>query len=71
MSRKERFQALAGEQLQRLYSIARRLTGEDAEDAVQDALLKAFQSFDQLRACLSKGCRDEPRQQLRTKGLER
>jgi len=45
----ERFRALAREQLPRLYSIARRLVGEDAEDAVQDCLLKAFQRFQQLR----------------------
>jgi RNA polymerase sigma-70 factor (ECF subfamily) len=45
---KERFQVLAESQLPRLYTIARRLLGEDAEDAVQDALLKAFRSFDQL-----------------------
>jgi len=45
----ERFRRLAREQLPRLYSIARRLVGEDAEDAVQDCLLKAFQRFHQLR----------------------
>lgn len=44
------FRDLAGEQLPRLYSIARRLVGEDAEDAVQDCLLKAFQRYGQLRA---------------------
>jgi RNA polymerase sigma-70 factor (ECF subfamily) len=44
----ESFQRLAEEQLPRLYSIARRLAGDDAEDAVQDCLLKAFQRFDQL-----------------------
>lgn len=44
----ERFRALAGEQLPRLYRIARRIVGEDAEDAVQDTLLKAFQKIDQL-----------------------
>jgi RNA polymerase sigma-70 factor (ECF subfamily) len=45
----ESFQRLAEEQLPRLYSIARRLVGDDAEDAVQDCLLKAFQRFDQLQ----------------------
>jgi RNA polymerase sigma-70 factor (ECF subfamily) len=44
----ESFQRLAEEQLPRLYSFARRLVGDDAEDAVQDCLLKAFQRFDQL-----------------------
>jgi RNA polymerase sigma-70 factor (ECF subfamily) len=45
---KERFRVLAEEQLPRLYTIARRLVGEDAEDAVQDALLKAYRAFDRL-----------------------
>jgi len=44
----ESFRTLAREQLPRLYSVARRLIGEDAEDAVQDCLLKAFQRFGQL-----------------------
>lgn len=42
------FRDLAREQLPRLLSLARRLVGDDAEDAVQDCLLKAFQKFDQL-----------------------
>lgn len=42
------FQRLAREQLPRLYAIARRLVGDEAEDAVQDCLLKAFERFDQL-----------------------
>jgi RNA polymerase sigma-70 factor, ECF subfamily len=46
---KERFRALAEEQLPRLYTIARRLVGDEAEDAVQDALLKAYRSFDRLQ----------------------
>jgi RNA polymerase sigma-70 factor, ECF subfamily len=45
---KERFRLLAEEQLPRLYTIARRLVGDDAEDAVQDALLKAYRGFDKL-----------------------
>jgi len=45
---KETFRALAESQLPRLYTIARRLVGDDAEDAVQDALLKGFRSFDRL-----------------------
>jgi len=43
------FRDLAREQLPRLYSIARRLVGEDAEDAVQDCLLKAFERYGQLK----------------------
>ncbi|MDP9224881.1 MAG: sigma-70 family RNA polymerase sigma factor [Actinomycetota bacterium] len=45
---KERFRLLALDQLPRLYSIARRLAGNDAEDVVQECLLKAFTRFDQL-----------------------
>jgi RNA polymerase sigma-70 factor, ECF subfamily len=48
VDRAEIFRVLAREQLPRLYSIGRRLVGDDAEDAVQDCLLKAFQRFDQL-----------------------
>ena len=44
----EGFRRLARAELPRLYSIARRLVGEEAEDAVQDCMLKAFQRFDQL-----------------------
>lgn len=44
----EAFRALARTQLPRLVATARRLVGEDAEDAVQECLLKAFQRFDQL-----------------------
>lgn len=43
------FRDLARDQLPRLYSIARRLVGDDAEDAVQDCLLKAFQRYGQLK----------------------
>jgi RNA polymerase sigma-70 factor, ECF subfamily len=42
------FRDLAREQLPRLLSLAQRLVGEDAEDAVQDCLLKAYRRFDQL-----------------------
>ena len=62
---------LAAAQLPRLYAIARRLAGEDAEDAVQDALLKAYRSFDALEdeqaapawltAILVNSCRDRAR----------
>ncbi|WP_219632077.1 RNA polymerase sigma factor [Haloechinothrix aidingensis] len=44
----ERFRLLAREQLPRLYGIARKLVGSDAEDAVQDCLLKAFRNLGQL-----------------------
>jgi RNA polymerase sigma-70 factor (ECF subfamily) len=44
----ERFRELARAQLPRLYSLARRLVGDEAEDAVQDCLLKGFQRFHQL-----------------------
>jgi RNA polymerase sigma-70 factor (ECF subfamily) len=43
------FRELARAELPRLYSIARRLVGDEAEDAVQDCLLKAFQRRDQLK----------------------
>jgi RNA polymerase sigma-70 factor, ECF subfamily len=46
---KERFRVLADRQLPRLYTIARRLVGDDAEDAVQDALFKGFRAFDHLQ----------------------
>lgn len=45
---KERFRGLAESQLPRLYTIARRLVGDEAEDAVQDTLLKAFRAFEGL-----------------------
>lgn len=45
----EVFKALAAEQLPRLYSIARRIVDDEAEDVVQEALLKAFQKLGQLR----------------------
>ncbi len=67
---------LAEAQLPRLYTIARRLVGDDAEDAVQDALLKAYRSFDRLEhaaagpawltSILVNVCRDRGRAQART-----
>lgn len=42
------FQELAKRQLPALYSLARRLVGDEAEDLVQEALMRAFRSFDQL-----------------------
>jgi RNA polymerase sigma-70 factor, ECF subfamily len=48
VARVEAFRALAADQLPRLYSLARRLVGDEAEDAVQDCLLKAFRAWDRL-----------------------
>ena len=44
------FQAIAGEHLPGLFALARNLTDADAdaEDLVQEALLKAYRSFDSL-----------------------
>jgi RNA polymerase sigma-70 factor, ECF subfamily len=70
-----RFHDLAAPLLPRLYAIAHRLVGDDAEDAVQDCLLKAFRSFDGLRdaeagvswlvAILLNCCRDRGRSRAR------
>lgn len=49
VDQEDAFRALAREQLPRLVSIARRLVGDDAEDMVQECLLKGFQRFGQLR----------------------
>lgn len=46
---RESFRLLACGQLPRLYSIARRLVGDAAEDAVQDCLLKGFERYSQLK----------------------
>ena len=72
---KERFRDLAAAELPRLHGIARRLVGEDAEDAVQDCLLKAFRGFDGLgspeaarawlTAILVNCCRDRGRERAR------
>jgi RNA polymerase sigma-70 factor (ECF subfamily) len=71
----ECFRELARAQLPRLYSLARRLVGDDAEDAVQDCLLKGFQRFHQLNteaaapawltAILVNCCRDRLRAKAR------
>jgi RNA polymerase sigma-70 factor (ECF subfamily) len=75
MGKRERFQTLAVEQLPKLYSIARRLVGDDAEDAVQETLMKAFLRYDQLEtersgpawmvAILVNCCRDRGRARAR------
>lgn len=69
------FRTLAEEQLPRLYRLARRLVGEEAEDAVQDALLKAYRGYDRLEdtaaapawltAILVNCCRDRCRARAR------
>ncbi|MFG3610125.1 RNA polymerase sigma factor [Streptomyces sp. NPDC047928] len=46
---KEAFRRLVRAELPHLYAIARSLVGGDAEDAVQDCMLKAFERLDQLR----------------------
>jgi RNA polymerase sigma-70 factor, ECF subfamily len=73
--RAEEFRDLARDQLARLYGLARRLVGEDAEDAVQDCLLKAFQRYGQLQdpmagpawltSILVNCCRDRARARAR------
>jgi RNA polymerase sigma-70 factor, ECF subfamily len=42
------FEAMALVQLPRLYSLARRLVGDGAEDLVQESLMRAYRSFDSL-----------------------
>jgi RNA polymerase sigma-70 factor, ECF subfamily len=45
---RRRFRELVEPELPRLYRLARRLVGEDAEDAVQDCLLNAYRKLGQL-----------------------
>jgi RNA polymerase sigma-70 factor (ECF subfamily) len=69
------FHALAERELPRLYRVARRLVGDEAEDAVQDTLLKAHRGFDRLEdeaagpawltAILVNCCRDRARARAR------
>jgi RNA polymerase sigma-70 factor (ECF subfamily) len=73
--KRERFRKIASDHLERLYGTARRLVGEEAEDVVQETLLKAFQAFDQLNAQEAAGgwltsilvnvCRDRGRAKAR------
>lgn len=73
--RAETFQRLAREQIPRLYAMARRLVGDEAEDAVQECLLKAFERFEQLEdreaapawlaRVLVNCCRDRRRREAR------
>jgi RNA polymerase sigma-70 factor (ECF subfamily) len=44
----ERFRALAEREAARLYSLARRLVGDDAEDIVQECFLHAYRGFPRL-----------------------
>ena len=72
---KERFCALVAAQLPRLSGLARRLVGDDAEDAVQDCLLKAYRGYGRLgdeaaapawlTSILVNGCRDRGRVRAR------
>jgi len=45
-----RFRELAERELPRLYALARRLVGDDAEDVVQECLLRAYRGFSQLES---------------------
>ena len=73
--KKDLFRELASAHLERLYGTARRLVGPDAEDVVQETLMKAYQGFDQLHETGSAGawltsilvncCRDRGRAQAR------
>jgi len=75
LDKKERFRDVASAHLGRLYSTARRLVGDDAEDAVQETLMKAYQNFDQLHdeaaagawltTVLVNSCRDRGRARAR------
>lgn len=46
----ERFRELAERELSRLYGLARRLVGDDAEDVVQECLLRAYRSHSRLES---------------------
>jgi RNA polymerase sigma-70 factor (ECF subfamily) len=46
---KEAFQRLAADQLPALFSLARRLVGDEAEDLVQESLIRAYRSFARLK----------------------
>ncbi|MEV0170785.1 RNA polymerase sigma factor [Streptomyces sp. NPDC050803] len=71
----EEFRTLVREQLPRLYAAARALVGDEAEDAVQDCMVKAFERYGQLheqaaaaawlRSILVNCCRDRLRARAR------
>jgi RNA polymerase sigma-70 factor (ECF subfamily) len=46
----DRFRALAEHELPRLYALARRLVADEAEDIVQECLLRAYRGFAQLES---------------------
>lgn len=46
----ERFRELAERELPRLYGLARRLVGDDAEDLVQESLLRAYRGYPRLES---------------------
>jgi RNA polymerase sigma-70 factor (ECF subfamily) len=77
----DRFRALAERELSRLYGLARRLVGDEADDLVQECLLRAYRGFAQLEneqaardwltTILVNCCRDHWRQQgRRTEQIE-
>ena len=49
VNEKETFQEIARAHTARLYGTSRRQAGDDAEDAVQETLMKAYQNFGQLQ----------------------
>jgi RNA polymerase sigma-70 factor (ECF subfamily) len=71
----ERFRVLAERELTRLYGLARRLVGQDAEDVVQECPLRAYRGFARLEneqagrewltSILVNCCRDHWRQRGR------
>jgi len=71
----DRFRLLAERELPRLYRLARTLAGDEAEDAVQDCLLRALRSYARLEheraasswltAILVNCCRDRERARAR------
>jgi len=53
--RGQAFEVVAREQLPRLYGLARRLVGDEAEDLVQESLMRGYRSFDTLKSPASAG----------------
>ncbi len=73
---RQAFERLAKESIPRLFGMARRLAGDDAEDLVQECLMRACRSFDSLedpqaglawmQRILVNAYRDRLRKELRT-----